>query len=379
MGQSGPVIRTLEYGIRSESALVKKQDRTRTLVVVISAGVGMAVFSAVLLASLVSPFVATAVGIALLAVLLSASLALQWQSRMQHRVVQRRLQRLLKAQRSLTKDVTKHRAAMTRRIKRISRSSRRIAFTTAALKTDVQRVNAELSEELRHTGANLANRLQHASRDIQRQARWDFHQLEALLNLSDVFDVRATLPASREFTASPDALQNYVREILERGPSLVVECGSGLSSIWAGYAAEACGEKTRVVALENDEGYMRQSRQLVAAHGLENYVEVRHAPIKDVMVEGESRPWYDPAALDGLENVGVLFVDGPIGSLADQARYPALPLFRTRLSPGAVVLLDDGFRDEESKIAESWVENWPELVVERPAHEKGTIVLHVPS
>jgi hypothetical protein len=105
---------------------------------------------------------------------------------------------------------------------------------------------------------------------------------------------------------------------------------------------------------------------------------VRLASIRATAVGNESHPWYEASQIGDLDSVGVLFVDGPIGSLSPQARYPAVPLFRERLSPGATVLLDDADRPDEKAIAERWLAEWPELTLVRPPHEKGTAILRVP-
>lgn len=225
----------------------------------------------------------------------------------------------------------------------------------------------------------VARQTQRMTSHMDRSAYWHFKQTEALLNLHSLIDVRGRLPASREYTASPDLLLAYVSEVLTRRPSLIVECGSGLSTLWAGYAAERCGAGARVVALEDAEEYVRGSRELVAAHGLEGCVEIRHTPIKAVDIDGEKYPWYDPGLLHDLNDISILFVDGPVGALAPQARYPALPMLREKLAPGALIIVDDAEREEESALVSRWQEEWPELQLETLRHEKGTAFLHAPT
>lgn len=54
--------------------------------------------------------------------------------------------------------------------------------------------------------------------------------------------------------------------------------------------------------------------------------------------------------------VDVLIVDGPPGLTGDWARYPAYPLLREKLRPGAIVLIDDAQRTDERSIVEAWLE-----------------------
>jgi predicted O-methyltransferase YrrM len=206
----------------------------------------------------------------------------------------------------------------------------------------------------------------------------DVKQLEALLNLHAIIRIGAPLPASRGWAASPDLLLRYVGEILTRRPDLVVECGSGLSTLWAALALESVGGGGRVVALEHDEAYAEQTRATLATHGVAHRAEVRYAPIEQVKVGAQSAPWYRAEVHEDLKDVDVLFVDGPIGTLGPQARYPAVPLFRDRLTPGAVVILDDADRPEEQDVVRHWVTDWPQLRAETVKLEKGAVLMHVP-
>lgn len=221
----------------------------------------------------------------------------------------------------------------------------------------------------------------HLHGDISRlhgMARDDTLQLEALLNLHAMIPVRAALPPSRGWAASPDLLLAYVGEIFARRPRLILECGSGLSTLWAALALRAAGIDGRVVALEHDADYCDTTRSHLAAHGVGELAEVRHAPIEQVLVGPHLRPWYSAAALDGLDEIGLLFVDGPIGSLDAEARYPAVPLLRKRLAPGAAIILDDADREEERNVVAHWRADWPELVHAALPAEKGAVLLRVP-
>ncbi len=110
------------------------------------------------------------------------------------------------------------------------------------------------------------------------------------LRRMDTADVR--LRRNRAEYAQMEAL-------LELRPGLVVECGSGSSSVWLGHVLRRLGHG-RYVALEHDERYAEVSRTEVARHGLSDVVEVRHAPLLPVTVDGEEQPWYDPAAFADL-------------------------------------------------------------------------------
>ena len=77
------------------------------------------------------------------------------------------------------------------------------------------------------------------------------------------------------------------------------------------------------------------------------------APLADVSVGAATWSWYGLAA--GVPGViDALFVDGPPGDTGSLARYPALPLLRERLAPGATIFVDDGDRPDEREMVRRW-------------------------
>ena len=73
--------------------------------------------------------------------------------------------------------------------------------------------------------------------------------------------------------------------------------------------------------------------------------------------------WYDEAAVGagldaalGGDLIDLLLVDGPPAFAAGHglARYPALPVLRDRLAPGATVVLDDVERPGEQEVLRRW-------------------------
>jgi hypothetical protein len=263
-----------------------------------------------------------------------------------------------------------------RRIRRLGRRRRDMDHLTAAL-SDLP-TRDQVTSLVQRTVYEARNRLHGDISQLGIAVRDDNRQLEALLNLHAMIPVRQALPRSRGWAASPDLLLTYVGSILERRPSLVLECGSGLSTLWAALALEVVGGRGRVVALEHDASFREDTLAALRAHGVAHRAEVRYAPIRTVTVDGGSYPWYDTDALDDVSGVGVLFVDGPIGDLGPQSRYPALPLLRDSLEPGALILLDDADRPEEREVLTHWQADWPELTCEVLKLEKGAARLLVP-
>lgn len=150
----------------------------------------------------------------------------------------------------------------------------------------------------------------------------------------------------------------WLTHLVERTrPSLIVECGSGTSTVWLGLALRRNGHG-RLVSLENHPDYLVRTTGFVAAHGLSEIVEVRGSALVDTETPRGSMSWYGlPEELPS--GIDLLIVDGPPGQTGSHARYPALPVLRDRLSPGATVVLDDTGRHPEQDILQFWADDLP--------------------
>ncbi|MFC4055579.1 class I SAM-dependent methyltransferase [Actinomadura syzygii] len=209
--------------------------------------------------------------------------------------------------------------------------------------------------------------------DLARTSAAHYDQLEAYIDLRSLVRPRAPMPPLRGWAASPDVLRHLTEAVARRRPKLIVECGSGSSSVWLGYFAEQLAS-ARVVCLEHDERYGELSRELIRAHGLERVVEIRSAPLADWTSGDRAYPWYSVEALEDLADIGVLFVDGPPAATGPEARYPAVPLLLSRCAADAVIVLDDSRRAEETAISDRWLAEHPEIERTVLPFEKGAHV-----
>jgi predicted O-methyltransferase YrrM len=127
----------------------------------------------------------------------------------------------------------------------------------------------------------------------------------------------------------------------------IVECGSGLSTLLVG--AVAARRSVSVLSLEHLPDWQDRVNQVLrqadiaAAH-------VVHSPLVDY---GDFL-WYElPSVLP--ERIGLVICDGPPAETPG-GRYGMLPLLRSRLAPGSVLLLDDAERQGEQAIAKRWAD-----------------------
>jgi predicted O-methyltransferase YrrM len=160
-------------------------------------------------------------------------------------------------------------------------------------------------------------------------------EIEALVQLFQRVTPRAPMPAGAAL--QPTDLLGLVHVAATRRPGLAVVLGSGPSTIWLGYALE--GGDRRLIAVDHDEARAAATRAMLAAHGLTG-VEVRHAPLAELRVDGKAVDWYDVDALDGLRDIDLLVVDATIAPVPE-ALAPALHVLGRRLAPGAAVVVDE--------------------------------------
>lgn len=216
-----------------------------------------------------------------------------------------------------------------------------------------------------------------AQADFQKtnqQRRQDYNQLEALFSLFFTLQPHAPLPDMRGWAESPDYMKRITQAILQDKPELVVELGSGVSTLVIAYALQRAG-RGRVVSLEHDQAYAAPNQEMLHLHGLENVATIIHAPLRELALGNETWQWYDASPLPHEEPIDLLLVDGPPAAPKTLSRYPALPLLFDRLRDGARIFLDDGSRQDEQLTVQRWRQEFPALDCEFLEVEKGAFEL----
>lgn len=234
----------------------------------------------------------------------------------------------------------------------------------------IESYTAEVKDALAAESSAIGDRLVAAHR---REKQDSYTQVESLLAL--YFDIRPrqALPPAGGWAASADLLLMLYRTVREREPALVLECGSGVSTVIMGYALAQNGNG-RLVALEHSEAYLDQTERWLREHELLDQAKVVLSPLAPVTIGDENWSWYSVNDVP-QSGIDLIFVDGPPGSTGPSARYPALPLLADRTSPDAIVILDDSDRPDERAIVQRWIDELPGWESKQIGHDKGTAVL----
>jgi len=165
------------------------------------------------------------------------------------------------------------------------------------------------------------------------------------------------------------ALLGLIVDHIERArPSVVVELGAGASSFVTARALQRNGGG-RLISFDQHRDFIEATHGWLAEHGLD--ADMRDAAL--VPAPGDwPGYWYDIGALP--DRIDMLVIDGPPWSIHPYVRGAAEYMF-DRISPGGVVLLDDGARPGERFVIQRWRKRWPDFEFRLDlSGTKGTVI-----
>jgi len=177
-------------------------------------------------------------------------------------------------------------------------------------------------------------------RAAELMLREQTREIEALAQLYQDVTPRAPMPPGGA-ALNPTDLLGLLHIVRSRRPGLVVTLGGSASTVWLAYALEKAGG--RLIAVEHDEQRVEQTRALLRAHGL-SAVEVLHATLAEMSVDGETVDWYEVDTLKGLRDIDLLVIEGPAPLTAAEALTAALQVLGRQLAKGAAVVLEESTR-----------------------------------
>jgi len=170
------------------------------------------------------------------------------------------------------------------------------------------------------------------------------------------------------------------RQLVARRPRVVLEFGSGVSTVVLAWAMRSFGrDHTRpaIISIEQSADHAKATSELITRSGLDPFVQVIVAPLSAQRIEQVETLCYDlpdlTLVLDGRQ-IDFVLIDGPAAETG--ARFGTLPLVRQWLSPNAYFALDDGLRDGELDIASRWTSLEYIQVEGLVLVEKGLVVGH---
>jgi predicted O-methyltransferase YrrM len=183
--------------------------------------------------------------------------------------------------------------------------------------------------------------------------------LSSLISILPEMNIKGLVPPfpHQGFSITGEEAAFLFHLIRRQRPKLLMELGSGSSTVLFAAALRANGGG-RIISVEHDGEHVERTRTMLKHADLLDRVELVHAPLADIALNGRTFQWYDlDAKLATLsEKIDFLFVDGPPGKVQTLSRFPALPMLASHLSPRALVVVDDGAREDEIEMVKRWRE-----------------------
>jgi len=144
-------------------------------------------------------------------------------------------------------------------------------------------------------------------------------------------------------------------------PRLLLELGSGSSTVFLAHLCKTIGRNGRVISIEESPKFAERTRSLLRLHKLLDQVSIIVAPIIPTQIDRWNGYCYDIsqanlASVMTGEEADLVLIDGPMSAWTNRGdcRYGTLPLIRRWLANRAIVIIDDAHRRRERRIIKRW-------------------------
>jgi len=162
------------------------------------------------------------------------------------------------------------------------------------------------------------------------------------------------LPHLGSWKADTGLLTLLVDHIEKHQPKLIVEFGTGASTLILSRALQRAGGGT-LISFEQHADFVEATRKWLGEHGLE--ADVRAVPLRP-SPDGWPGLWYDHGPLP--DNIDMMVIDGPPWTIHPFTRGAAATLF-DKIAPGGTIFLDDAARPGERIVARRWKKAHPDF------------------
>jgi predicted O-methyltransferase YrrM len=208
-----------------------------------------------------------------------------------------------------------------------------------------------------------------------------FLQFESLLSIYNSLPNLKVMPATRGWAGSPDFLAKIIEIIFKEKPCFVLEAGSGVSTLIIGLSLKLnnCG---KLISLDHERPYAKITTENLYLNDTGDVANVMHCPLKEYDILEQTWKWYGIDNLKLTDEIDLLIIDGPPGSIQTLSRYPVVPLLHKYFSDRVLILLDDANRNDEITTVQKWIEfleieNFKVAITPFNGFEKGLVILEV--
>lgn len=238
------------------------------------------------------------------------------------------------------------------------------------------------AEALKHTKDSLKDVETRLRNDMNKGLGNAVKQVESFMRIQSFLGDADCLGDFHDWPISPDIGLFLIERMRGQQYDLIIEFGSGTSTALFARAINVLNDRasasvshrvglnfpnTDIVTFEHDKLYFNRTQQLLKSRGLEQRVQLVHAPLIDWSDGDQAHLYYDCenilsslAAQYADRQLRILvLVDGPPSSTCKDARYPAVPsVFKAFGRHTIDLVLDDASRPEEKQVIELWRDFW---------------------
>lgn len=204
-------------------------------------------------------------------------------------------------------------------------------------------------------------------------------QIESFIAIQNYLNTGDTISGFHGWPISPDAALFLVELFRMRHHDVVIEFGSGTSTLLFAKMLRMEDRKSsdpernklwklnRIHTFEHDTTYLAKTRSLLETNKLSNNVALYHAPLTTWSDDSGSYLYYNcSVTLSALaQELGterrriLVFVDGPPSATCKNARYPAIPILFNHFGQHEIdIVLDDAYRQDEKNAINLWRGFW---------------------
>jgi hypothetical protein len=234
----------------------------------------------------------------------------------------------------------------------LDRTNTRLSTELSALADDVEKQRKAIGQTATR-GAVTTRRVADVAADLEER-------IQITGTLFTLVGPQLPLPPAAQSDAAPEVLVELLVKYLERRPRVLLACGSGTSTLVLALAVRKYEVPSRVVCIDHDAERLRTTGRLLTRHGVGDVVELRHAPLRRIIRGPDlGASWYDASALGDLEDLGLVFVDGPPASAGPRSRHALSGELRGRLAADCVIVVNDAGRVDEQAPGGTWADVLP--------------------
>ena len=209
--------------------------------------------------------------------------------------------------------------------------------------------------------------------DLVRHSDLDalYNQISGLIQIQNAMEGKPVLRPLRGWAMSPDAMSWILADLQQREAPVVIEFGSGQSTLILAAALKHRGG--RLISVEHDADYSGVIQRQVAACGLAGHVQFIHAPLIELNDNVPCRSYELGKVPD--TSVDLALVDGPPLANGILTRLTPLRWAAGHLKIGGAIFLDDSAREAEQKCLGQLALEYPSLRPVTRSTEKGLVEL----